>query len=250
MDLTLELDEVPRESITRPREFHAKGPLQVTRIRAHDHDPIRQRDRLGHRVRDEDDGLLAGRPDSKQLGLHAHPRLLVQGAERLVHEQDHRVDRQRPRDCDPLLHTPRKLERVLVLEPFKVDQIDQVFRDLSASVGRDPLLFASELDILPRREPRKQPEVLEDDALAGARPLDLDPVDEDASRGWLQEARDHVHQRRLAASGPTHDANELIFPNLEVDVRQRVHYLTARRIERFRHPLNRNFRRSVRGAPS
>ena len=78
--------------------------------RHHDH-TIRQVHRLGDRVRHEHDGRLRRRADLQQLGLHVLAGHLVEGAERLVHQQQLRVRGERPGDRDTLLHAARQLPR-------------------------------------------------------------------------------------------------------------------------------------------
>jgi hypothetical protein len=55
-------------------------------------------------VRDEQHRLPGAFPDAKELVLQDYLRLLVQGRERLVHEQDLRVVGEGPGHGHPLLH--------------------------------------------------------------------------------------------------------------------------------------------------
>ena len=54
--------------------------------------------------------------DPQQLGLHVLAGHLVEGAERLVHQQQRRVGGERPGDGDPLLHAARQLPRPVLGE--------------------------------------------------------------------------------------------------------------------------------------
>src|SRR5438876_5121412 len=91
-DLPVELDEARLEAdlgdLAGTRQvdlvdaFHRPGP-------GGDHaDAIGERDRLLEVVRDEDDGRRHRRPEVEQLVLHQRPRLHVERAERLVHQDD------------------------------------------------------------------------------------------------------------------------------------------------------------------
>ena len=55
-------------------------------------------------------------PDAEQQLLHQLAGLVVERAERLVHQQHARVVGQRARQRDALLHAARQLLRVVVLE--------------------------------------------------------------------------------------------------------------------------------------
>src|SRR3954454_4832649 len=79
--------------------------------RAHDGDALPQEDRLVDVVGDEEDRRAGALPDPEQPLLEQLAGLRVEGAERLVHEQHLRLDRQAPRDRDPLLHAAGQLAR-------------------------------------------------------------------------------------------------------------------------------------------
>ncbi len=61
-----------------------------------------------------------------QFALHQAAGLRVERPERLVHQQDARVDRQRAGDRGALLHAAGQLRRVAVLKPGETDQIDEI----------------------------------------------------------------------------------------------------------------------------
>ena len=77
----------------------------------HDDDARRKEDRLGDRVRDEHDCAAGLLPDAQELHVQPLAGHLVERAERLVHQEQRRVERQRPRDRDALLHAARELPR-------------------------------------------------------------------------------------------------------------------------------------------
>ncbi len=56
---------------------------------------------------------------------HEEPRLLVERAERLVHEEDRRVEGERAGDGHALLHPARELARVARLEPAEPDGLEE-----------------------------------------------------------------------------------------------------------------------------
>ena len=88
--------------------------------------------------------------------LHAHLR--VERRERLVEEEDARLDRERARERDPLLHPARELVRIAVAGVAEADELEQL-RDLAPrrssfavprifspySTFRDALMFGKRL---------------------------------------------------------------------------------------------------------
>src|SRR5207237_10245589 len=93
-----------RQVISWLRQIDPDELDDPARPRGHHRDVAREEDRLGDAVRDEDDRRAGLLPDPQQLEVQALAGHLVEGAERLVHEQDRRLARERARDRDPLLH--------------------------------------------------------------------------------------------------------------------------------------------------
>ena len=108
-----------------------------TRPGGHDDDPGRQEDRLGDAVGHEHDGRPGPSPDAHQLGVHPLAGHLVERAERLVHQQQLRIERQRAGDRDALLHAARQLPRMPFGECLELDELEQVGGAAAALVGRD-----------------------------------------------------------------------------------------------------------------
>src|SRR5205823_5952721 len=74
------------------------------RTRRHHGDVGREKYRLGDAVRDEHDGRPGLLPDPQQLDVQPLAGHLVERAERLVHQEDRGLERERARDRDALLH--------------------------------------------------------------------------------------------------------------------------------------------------
>jgi hypothetical protein len=113
-------------------------------------------------VGDEDDRAAGLPPDLHQLVLHHAAVLRVERAERLVHQQDLRLDRQRAGDRGPLLHPAGQAARIVALEPVQADQVEvrpgARLRRFALHAER---LQAAD-DVVPDRLPGQQPRLLED----------------------------------------------------------------------------------------
>ena len=68
------------------------------RARRHDDDAASEKDRLEDAVRDEDRGEFGGEPKAEQIAFELRARDFVQRRERLVHEQQPRLGRERAGD--------------------------------------------------------------------------------------------------------------------------------------------------------
>ena len=114
--------------VARLGRVHLQDALHPPRPLRHGDHVIGNEDRLTDVVRDEQDRRLEMRPQPQQQFLHQEPRLVVERAERLVHEQDVRLVDQRARDLDTLLQAARKLVRVVALKAFEADLFHQAQR--------------------------------------------------------------------------------------------------------------------------
>ena len=97
----------------------------------HDRDTAADTDRLVQIVRDEDRGLVQFGRERQELLLKPAPNQRIQRGERLIHQQDLGVRRERPGEPDPLLHAPRQLAGEAVLVTVEIDETE-------AALGRPP----------------------------------------------------------------------------------------------------------------
>jgi hypothetical protein len=77
--------------------------------------------------------------------------------------------------------------------------------------------------------PRKQCEVLKDDAAVRSRTGDLLAINQDRSGFHRQKAADEIEQRRLAATGWTKQGDKLAIGYFKRDLIERKHLASARR---------------------
>ena len=127
----------------------------------HDRDVAAELHRLVQIVRDEDDGLPELALQIEELVLQAGADQRVEGGERLVHEQDVGVGRERAREADPLLHAARELVGVLVAPLLEPDQLELLGDHLVALGLGHATQLEAEADILGDRAPGQQRELLE-----------------------------------------------------------------------------------------
>src|SRR5439155_196549 len=124
-ELRAQRDELGR--LHRARVVHGKlqDRLDPPGARRHDGDPCREEEGLVQAMRHEDHGLACPAPDVEEPFAHEHARLLVEGTERLVHQEDLRVDGERAADRDALLHAPGELTWVLLREALEAERAEE-----------------------------------------------------------------------------------------------------------------------------
>ena len=212
---------------------------------AHHHDAVGEHERLGDAVRDEEHRLAARRPDAQQLVLHLDAGDLVERAERLVHQQDLRILRERARDRDALLHAAGELGRIPVAVAGEPDERQELGRLAPARGGVEAAAARAELDVADRGEPGKERLPLEHDALAAPGPGDRRAVDEHLARARLHQPGDDVEERRLAAAAAADQGDELVLGDREVDAVQHRR-AGGRRVVALRDRAQRDLRRRGR----
>ena len=110
-------DESRDELVGRIRQHERGVGVLLQHAAAAEHrDLVAELDRLVDVVGDEHDRLAQFALQPQDFGLQVLAHHGVDGAERLVHQQDRRVGRQRPGHPDALLLTTRQLRRVPVGE--------------------------------------------------------------------------------------------------------------------------------------
>ena len=82
-------------------------------------------------MRDENDGFVRGFPDALQIAVKLLAGHGVERGERLIHEQQFRIRRKRPRKGDALLHAAGKLVNVGMYEMLQSDHFQVHFRDVA-----------------------------------------------------------------------------------------------------------------------
>ncbi len=167
-------------------------------------------------------------PVNRRISVqHLHLRVVQRGG-RLVHDQHAGVVRQRLRDLHHLLagdgqildqraRVERQAEAVEQLpgplvEPALIDEHSEGTR------------LASDVDVLRDRQVRHQVELLMDDADVPA-PVRVQrlPVEPEMAGVRCERAGEQLHQRRLAGAVLADQRQDLVVPQLQVHVAERLH---------------------------
>ena len=153
--------------------------------------------------------LLRARVNVDQLALQGLARLRVERAERLVHQQHLRIDRERARDADALLHAAGELIRPPAAGVLQADEIEIALRGLAQLGAAHALHFQPEHHVFQRGQPRQQFGMLEHHAAIVAAAGDRDAVDRHpaAARGF--EPHRDAQRRGLAAAARADQRDDL-----------------------------------------
>ena len=113
-------------SIIRARLGQVVGQerLRPARICRHDANAGRQEDRLIDTMRNEEHGFSRALPNFEQFLLEYLAHLSIQCRERLVHQQDLWIRRERPRNRHSLLHPAGQLIGIMVPKVLQADEIE------------------------------------------------------------------------------------------------------------------------------
>ena len=160
-------------------------------------------DVMGH----EDNRLAHRALNADELLLQTLARDPIDRAERLIHQEDRGIGRQRPGEADSLALTPRELVRVAVaiFGGVEADQVEQLV-DALFDAFRIPLPQPRHrADVVADGHMRKEAGLLDDVAhlqaeRGGVDAMGIDAVDEDASAVGIEEPVDHPQRRGLAAA--------------------------------------------------
>ena len=93
--------------LARTSEWYGNLLHDGTGTRADDIEPVRQVDTLSNVVSNEKHRGRRLIPDAQEQSLHVISGLRVEGAKRLIHQENLGPDCERPRDSDTLLHPAR-----------------------------------------------------------------------------------------------------------------------------------------------
>src|SRR6266699_2416780 len=102
------------------------------------------------------DRLVGRRPDRLKLSMQSITRQRVQRPKWLIHEQHLRVNRQRPRDSDPLAHPAGELVDIALFKALQMHSLDETSSNRSPLPGRCTGLTQAEFNIVLDIQPGKE----------------------------------------------------------------------------------------------
>ena len=177
----------------------------------HHRDMIRQHKRLGLVVRDVHERGAKGGLQLLQLDLHVLAQLQVERAERLVQQQERRLQHQAARNGHALLLPAGELVDTLRLRPGQAHAFEHLRDPPCDLVARHAAPRQAVTHVVAHRHHREQRQVLEHHvhrAAVRGHAVHRPATDADVAAVRRNEAGDHAQQRRLAAAGGAEDREE------------------------------------------
>ncbi len=202
-------------------ERHLDLGDHAARIRRQHENAVAHEHRFLDVVRDDQHRLdrhPALRPQVEQVGTQRFGRQHVECRERLVHQQDRRVDDERAREAHALAHPARQLARIRVLEAVETDQVDRGKRALAPLARTDAERFQPGFHVLQHGQPREQREGLEHHRDAFGRTAQRLAEIGHFTAGRLDQAGDDPQQRGLARARTAEQPDDLAFAQRQVRV--------------------------------
>src|SRR6202035_3126143 len=154
----------------------------------------------------------------EQLILHVLPRLHVERAKRLVHEQDRRIDDPALGNGNALFHSTRELMREAVLEAGEPDAGDEGACTPIRLRRRYAAEIETETDVVEHATPRQQRVLLKEISGMAIDTAQLLAEDAHLALRRRQQPGGNVEQGRLAAARRADESEEGAGRDAEGDV--------------------------------
>src|SRR5207248_63774 len=187
----------------------------------HDHDAVRDRQGFFLIMRDIDRRDAQFALDRPDLLAQRDPNLGVQRRQRLVEQQDLRLDGERAGECHALLLTARKLRGIAPAELGQLDKPQHFFDPPADLSGRFLRYFQAEAYVLGNSHVGEQGVGLEDHAdvaLVGPEIGYVAFLNANLARRGHFETGDHAQCRGLAAAAGSEEGNKLAPADREVEI--------------------------------
>ena len=147
---------VDLKHISRPRYGDILNGLDPAGSGSHEHDAIRQGNRLDQIVGDKNNRFSGRGPEFEELILQDDAGLRVQRPERLIHQDQFRIVDQGANDIGPLAHPARQLMGIMILEAAQANPPNQFFRPMSPNAFFYSSDLQRDLDIFAQGAPGQE----------------------------------------------------------------------------------------------
>ena len=233
----VDADEVRDADRARPREHPHRSAVRHDAAALQHHAVVGQGQQLTDLVRHEQHRDAEIALDLEQKRQHVPGQLGVEGAGRLVEQEQLGIGEQRPPQGDALLFSARQVADA----PLQQRRESQHLEDPAAAVASDPLGGAGRIrQVRPHAAVREQQRVLQHERDAASLGRQEDSAGAQAERALsgadacllgLQESGHRMQQGRLAARGGAEDTEHLALAR-ELDVeREAAEAMTDVRLE-------------------
>ncbi|MEY9542881.1 hypothetical protein ABIE85_005941 [Bradyrhizobium diazoefficiens] len=182
------------------------------------HDAVGEPRRLFEIVRDIDRAHAAVGEKADEVLHQQLAGLRIQRRERLVHQQDGRPDRQRPRNPDALAHAAGELLWIGLAKIGQAGAAQRILDQRAALRRRELGVQQREFNVLLDRRPGQQRKILEHEGERIETVRRRRPAQLWRAGGRLQQPAEDRQQRALAAAGRTDDRDHLAGADGEGDV--------------------------------
>ena len=172
-------------------------------------------------MRNENAGRALLGVDALEFRAHGHAQLGVQVGERLIHQEELRLNDNRAGDGHTLALTAGHLRRVALEQVLDLRRLRRLVHALVDFFFGELLELERIGDVVVHRHMRPDGVALEDHGYAAlTRKLVQNAlaVDQDIAAGNLFQSGDHADGRRLAAAGRAEEDDELALLDVQVHV--------------------------------
>src|SRR5208283_1186123 len=224
LDHVRHADEIRDEAALRSQIDIGRRADLLDPAVAHYSEPVGERQRFVLIMRDDDESGVELALNLLELELRLLAQFSVEGAERLVEQQELRPRRQRPGERHALLLAARDLVDAARAKVRQLNDVEKLLNSFFHSLSREPLAAQAKGDVLEDVEMRKQRIGLEhhiDRPPVGRQAGKIAALERKPPRVGRLETGDEAHQGRLAAARGTEEREELAWRDFKRDLVER-----------------------------
>src|ERR1700683_2004368 len=187
-DMAGDLDDLRVFHLARAGERDLDFALDPAGAERKNDDAIAQTGGFADVVGDENNGLAGLAPDAFELVVKEIAGLRIESGERLVHQKNVRLHRERASQGHALAHAAGKLVDVAIGELRELNELQEVARAPGELCLGSALHTQAEFDVLADGEPRKKAVVLKNEDAIRAGTANSAAIEKNFARGRRVEA--------------------------------------------------------------